>query len=404
MIKLFDEFPFVLKVMEAHPELGLDGWGNATRQYGLDYLSDLYPEKLAQAEAEAEEAFAVYENASWYFDNNFTARWNWLKAELDGEALYYIPDEIKGTFAEYGIEWQPVAADIASVEGEGGYYLNCDGIALSLSEEERAQYEERGEWMFEMYASRLPATIRISPDEQIEVTTEAELRAAINEMIASQISERETELAAYGATYFDGATLQVDPDENSLFQISFTKTDPEGGDSTVFYPFYEKRGGSALISTEQIWSCISAYQWSWVDEETAFVTVTTGLGEEIAQIDASVSAEVTAEPQVGVAGEKLATATATVDGTVLTATKTFAIPALEEPEVPVEPENPDTPDEPEVPVEPEGPAEPMGEGGKIHGDSCFCYDYQGGGIMANLVRFFCAIYHFFLNLRASLGV
>ena len=54
-------------------------------------------------------------------------------------------------------------------------------------------------------------------------------------------------------------------------------------------------------------------------------------------------------------------------------------------------------DEPETPDEPE-------KGGKIHGDRCFCYNYEGEGLMVSIVRFLCAFFNFFLNMRTALGV
>ncbi len=320
------------KVLEAHPELGFTTWSSLS-PYGYDYICEEYPDALTQATADAVADFTAYENADWFYDSSFTTRWYWLKAELDGDELPMVPEEIKETFTEYGVEWQPVAADIASVTGEGGYYLNGNGIDVTLSEEEKANIRERSEWMFEMYQNDLPTTIRISDDESVEVSTEEELRTAINTIIEAQIAEQEAQMAEYYANFFDGATLLVNPDENSMFQISFTKTYTDYGGSfeqTSFFPFVEKRGASMPVTTKQLWSCVNAYAWTWVDEETAFVTVTTGLGEEIAKVNADVSAETITEPQVGVQGEKLATATAQVNGTDLTSTKSFAIPAINE--------------------------------------------------------------------------
>ncbi|MBQ6162862.1 MAG: hypothetical protein IJK23_00160 [Clostridia bacterium] len=54
----------------------------------------------------------------------------------------------------------------------------------------------------------------------------------------------------------------------------------------------------------------------------------------------------------------------------------------------------DTPEEPDEPT----------VGGKIHGEHCFCYDYKGDGLMVNLVRYLCAIFCFFWNIRGALGV
>lgn len=56
----------------------------------------------------------------------------------------------------------------------------------------------------------------------------------------------------------------------------------------------------------------------------------------------------------------------------------------------------DTPDEPETPDEP-------AQHGKIHGDGCFCYDWEGDSLMASIVRFLCAFYNFFLNMRTVIG-
>ena len=52
--------------------------------------------------------------------------------------------------------------------------------------------------------------------------------------------------------------------------------------------------------------------------------------------------------------------------------------------------------------EPETPDEPA-KGGKIHGDRCFCYDYEGDGLMVSIVRFLCAFFNFFLNMRTAIG-
>lgn len=295
---------------------------------------------LDTATAAAEADFAVYENATWYYDSNI-AGYRWLKAEgADGEDLWMIPDEIEETFSEYGIEWQPVAADIASVAGEGGYYLNGTGIEVTVSEEEKDAIRARYSWMIDRYLDQLPTDIQVGPDETVHVETEEELRTTFNTMAENEIARQEAALTEYFANFFDGVTVQVNPDEDSLFQISLTKTYTDYSGSfeyTTYYPFSEKTYMEMPVKTEQIWDCINAYAWTW-DGETASVTVTTGLGDEIETIPADVSFATTTEPQVGVAGEKLGTAT--VDGTELTATKTFAIPALDptdEPDTPVTP-------------------------------------------------------------------
>lgn len=145
-----------------------------------------------------------------------------------------------------------------------------------------------------------------------------------------------------------------------------TETDFGGSyEMTTYFPFAEKTYGMVPVTAEQLWGCVSAYEWTWTDEENAFVTVTTGLGGESEQINATVTAQVTTEPQIGVAGEKLATATATVDGVELTATKTFEIPALEEPDDPDDPSDPTDPTDPTDPADANGTKCP--ECGKVHG-------------------------------------
>lgn len=152
---------------------------------------------------------------------------------------------------------------------------------------------------------------------------------------------------------------------------------------TTYYPFSEKTYMDMPVKTEQIWDCINAYAWTW-DGETACVTVATGLGDEIETVAAEVAFETTAQPQVGVACEKLATATATVDGTALTATKTFAIPAL------------DPADDPDTPVTPTDPAEP-----DAPSDGSLCpWDNvdHGNSFWGKLIRFFHGILYFFAHL------
>ncbi|MBQ6163055.1 MAG: InlB B-repeat-containing protein [Clostridia bacterium] len=39
-----------------------------------------------------------------------------------------------------------------------------------------------------------------------------------------------------------------------------------------------------------------------------------------------------------------------------------------------------------------------------HGEHCFCYDYEGDGMMASVVRLLCAIYCFYFSMRAALNV
>lgn len=41
--------------------------------------------------------------------------------------------------------------------------------------------------------------------------------------------------------------------------------------------------------------------------------------------------------------------------------------------------------------------------GKIHGDHCICYDYQGDGMFLNIIRFLCAFYNFVLEMQAAFG-
>ncbi len=47
---------------------------------------------------------------------------------------------------------------------------------------------------------------------------------------------------------------------------------------------------------------------------------------------------------------------------------------------------------------------PVQQGGKIHGDACFCYDFTGDSLAANIVRFLCAFLNFVVTMRAALGV
>ena len=374
------------KVCAAHPELGFTDW-NSLGSYGYAYIAEEYPDALAMAAEDAETDFARYENADWSYDSSFSGR-SWLKAVFDGDQLWNIPDEIKESFLEYGVVWQPVAADIASVQGEGGFYLNGNGIEVTLSEEEIASIEERGDLLYEMYVDRLPTTIQVGPeqDDQVEVQDETQLREEINKMIENQITERQAQMAEYYGTFLDGATLLVNPDKNSLFQISLTKTYTNYSGSferTTCFPLSEKTGGGA-VTTEMLWDCVSAYSWTWNDDETAFVTVTTGFGEEIETVEADVSFETKTEAQVGVAGEKLATATATVNDTVLTAEKSFAIPALDPPD------EPDTPDEPTEPTNPDQPDD--------SGLCKWCEKDHSGSVWQKIVGFFHSILYFFAHL------
>ena len=237
-------------VKEAHPELGFTYWDSLS-SYGYDYIIEEHPEALDAATAAAEEDFAVYENATWYYDSNFTA-YRWLKAEgANGENLWYIPSMIEEAFTEYGIEWQPVAADIASVAGEGGYYLNGTGIEVTLSEEQKDAIRQRYEWTIDWYLENLPADIQVSDDKTVHVETEAELRALFAEIAENEIARQEAGMAAYYANFFDDVTLLVNPDEDSQFQISLTLTytDFDGSyEQTVIYPFVETTGGSAVIT------------------------------------------------------------------------------------------------------------------------------------------------------------
>ncbi len=65
-----------------------------------------------------------------------------------------------------------------------------------------------------------------------------------------------------------------------------------------------------------------------------------------------------------------------------------------------EPTDPAEPTEPAEPAEPETPGQ---TGGKIHGDNCFCYNYPDSSLLGQIIRFICAVYCFFLNMRAGLG-
>ena len=65
--------------------------------YGFDYLKDEYPETYAQVQADAAAEFGKLEQATWSFDSNLVQRWNWIKAEYEGEELY-IDEDIKATF------------------------------------------------------------------------------------------------------------------------------------------------------------------------------------------------------------------------------------------------------------------------------------------------------------------
>lgn len=44
------------------------------------------------------------------------------------------------------------------------------------------------------------------------------------------------------------------------------------------------------------------------------------------------------------------------------------------------------------------------ENAKIHGENCFCYDLQGDGMFASILRFICAMYQFILSMRAAIGI
>ena len=46
---------------------------------------------------------------------------------------------------------------------------------------------------------------------------------------------------------------------------------------------------------------------------------------------------------------------------------------------------------------------PAAPTGAIHGARCFCYNYTGNGLLANIVRFICATYSFLWNLRDAIG-
>ena len=384
------------KVRDAHPELGFTSWGGLD-DYGYDYICNEYPAAVTQATADAQASFASFENADWSYDSSFSSSYSWLKAELDGEELMSIPEEIKETFTEYGVEWQPVAADIASVQGEGGYYLNGNGIEATLSEEELDYYEQQGEWMYERFVDRLPTTIQTGPGEGdvVEVADEAQLRDVIDAMIADQIAAAEAQMAEYYGSFFEGATLLVNPDKESLFQISFTKTYTDHGGSyksTSYYPLLEKRSsGGSPVTAEALWGCVNAYQWTWNEDETASVTVTTGLGDVIDTVEAGVSFETTTEPQVGAAGEKLATATATVNGVELTATKTFAIPALELSDDPATPTDPATEDAAE-------------ETEKLHGKYCFCYQWPTYTSTGRVIHLLCMVMNMLYKVLNMLGV
>ena len=68
------------------------------------------------------------------------------------------------------------------------------------------------------------------------------------------------------------STLLVNPDENSLFQISLTQTSTDYSgpyadeglpfERTTVYPFAEKTYSQTPVTAEQLWACISAYAWT----------------------------------------------------------------------------------------------------------------------------------------------
>ena len=125
-----------------------------------------------------------------------------------------------------------------------------------------------------------------------------------------------------------------------------TQTVSEHGmtyEMTNVLPFAEKTSNSTPVSAEVIWPCISTLNWTWTDENTASVAIAPAIGVGVVYLDATVTAEETTAPQVGVEGVKTATATADYNGVTITATKTFPIPALEPEETPETPETPDTP-------------------------------------------------------------
>ncbi len=345
------------KVMAAHPELGFTDWYDLS-SYGIAYIQEEYPESYAQAAADAAAEFATYENATWYYDANFSSTWSWLKAEIDGDELTGIPKEIEETFSEYGIEWQPVAVSAAAA-ADGGYFLNGTTPAPKIDEEQLEFMDAQRDWVFDQItrdSSSFPATLKSYPityttrdNETIVFENDEQVWAYVNAQVDQMIEDYKAETTDYYAHYFDGATLFVNPDEESLFQIKMTQTVSEHGmtyEMTNVLPFAEKTSNSTPVSAEVIWPCISTLNWTWTDENTASVAIAPVKGVGVVYLDATVTAEETTAPQVGVEGVKTATATADYNGVAITATKTFPIPALEPEETPVTPETPETPDTP----------------------------------------------------------
>ena len=348
---------FYEKVAAAYPELGLTDWSKLA-PYGYDYICAEHPDVLAQVRADAEEDFAMLENAKWFYDANFTTPWNWLKAEVEGSELPYIPEEIKEAFSEYGVEWQPVAVSAAAA-ADGGYFLNGTTPAPEIDEEQLEFMDAQRDWVFDQITrdfSSFPATLKSYPityttrdNETIVFENDEQVWAYVNAQVDQMIEDYKAETTDYYAHYFDGATLFVNPDEESMFQIKMTQTVSEHGmtyEMTNVLPFAEKTSNSTPVSAEVIWPCISTLNWTWTDENTASVAIAPAIGVGVVYLDATVTAEETTAPQVGVEGVKTATATADYNGVAITATKTFPIPALEPEETPVTPETPETPDTP----------------------------------------------------------
>ncbi len=246
------------KVFDQHPELGLADW-ESLGSYGFDYLSEKYSETVNQLKIDAAAEFAEYENATYYIDSAF-ASWKWLKAELDGEELYGLPEEIKETFNIYGVEWQPVAKDEASVGSEGGYYLNGNSIEPPINRDYIENIRARGEFVYERYVDELPTEFYITEDDVRQVSTPEELRTAVDDMVNFEINNYIDMMNRKYVNYFEGVTVYVNPDEDALFKLKLVEPIEYYGRTeyhTMYFPLAEHTYMDPGVSIDQILACIS---------------------------------------------------------------------------------------------------------------------------------------------------